>query len=291
MSTLHRQVIIDVRDVHHFTEGHLPEAAHFEGEEDLKARSAELPEPTVRRMQGVLVVAPDEDFGKRVSAILLEYGFRSAEVWDVGNSKAPPQLVQTPPCRLWAPSAMAVRAEALARELGLPKNALDVGCGTGRDAAYLASRGWNVTGVERCPKLASRAEQLATRRYAGDVDERDRGTVRAIVRTLGAHTTEDSAWMRDNAASLVLVVRFLRRSVLHLLRQAVPPGGLLAYEHFLDGCEEFGSPMNPAQRLRHGELARVFGSEHGFTILVDEVAHLLDGRPIARFIARRDTPE
>lgn len=38
-----------------------------------------------------------------------------------------------------------------------PGRALDVGCGTGRDAVYLARHGWQVTGVDVVPRALARA--------------------------------------------------------------------------------------------------------------------------------------
>jgi SAM-dependent methyltransferase len=42
-----------------------------------------------------------------------------------------------------------------------PGRALDIGCGTGRDAVYLASRGWTVTGVDGVPQAVSAARRRA----------------------------------------------------------------------------------------------------------------------------------
>lgn len=42
-----------------------------------------------------------------------------------------------------------------------PGRALDVGCGTGRDACYLAGRGWQVTGVDIAAAAIARARRRA----------------------------------------------------------------------------------------------------------------------------------
>ena len=42
-----------------------------------------------------------------------------------------------------------------------PGRALDVGCGTGRDACYLAGRGWQVTGVDIVAAAIGRARRRA----------------------------------------------------------------------------------------------------------------------------------
>src|SRR5881409_1565046 len=42
-----------------------------------------------------------------------------------------------------------------------PGRALDVGCGTGRDAVYLAKRGWPVTAVDMVDKALDQARQRA----------------------------------------------------------------------------------------------------------------------------------
>ncbi|PZE23122.1 bifunctional 2-polyprenyl-6-hydroxyphenol methylase/3-demethylubiquinol 3-O-methyltransferase UbiG [Curtobacterium sp. MCBD17_028] len=48
-----------------------------------------------------------------------------------------------------------------AAEAGPPGSALDAGCGTGRDAVWLAEHGWHVTGVDIAPTALERAARRA----------------------------------------------------------------------------------------------------------------------------------
>ena len=58
-----------------------------------------------------------------------------------------------------------------------PGRALDIGCGSGRDAVHLAARGWEVTAVEFVDKALARARQRAVKEgvevhwVEGDVGE------------------------------------------------------------------------------------------------------------------------
>lgn len=62
--------------------------------------------------------------------------------------------------RLWEPNPW-----LLANLAETPGTALDLGCGTGRDAVFLADLGWQVTAIDRLPDALERAEDLR-RRYA-----------------------------------------------------------------------------------------------------------------------------
>lgn len=65
--------------------------------------------------------------------------------------------------------------EAAVSAAASPGRALDVGCGTGRDAVFLAENGWTVTGVDAVPRALdtarrrSQAANVEVRWVAGDV--------------------------------------------------------------------------------------------------------------------------
>lgn len=64
----------------------------------------------------------------------------------------------TPWDREQVPTPVTEIAEELSKS---PGRVLDVGCGTGRDAVYLSSRGWTVTGIDGVPRAIERAKQRA----------------------------------------------------------------------------------------------------------------------------------
>ncbi len=78
-------------------------------------------------------------------------------------------------CRLWSPNEFVEEVAPLLP----PGRALDLGCGTGRDAVYLASLGWEVTAVDHLPDALERARQLEAKYLPnmgvdwvqGDLDE------------------------------------------------------------------------------------------------------------------------
>jgi SAM-dependent methyltransferase len=106
---------------------------------------------------------------------------------------------------------------------GIPANgrALDLGCGEGADAIWLARQGWHVTGVDISPTAVARAQGAAVE--AGIASDQVR---------FEAHDL--SAWEPDGPYDLVTASFFHSREDLprtDILRRAagqVAPGGHLA---------------------------------------------------------------
>ena len=150
--------------------------------------------------------------------------------------------------------------------------ALDLACGLGHNAIWLAQQGWHVDAVDISPvglALASRvAEQvgcLAVSWIAADLDTFEPG---------------------EGRYDLITVFRFLDRQRLpQLIETALRPGGILIYETFSLG--QLSRPDNhlksPQFALEPGELPTLFPR---LTVMATEEIDLPD-RSVARLVARK----
>ncbi|MCB1759864.1 MAG: methyltransferase domain-containing protein [Gammaproteobacteria bacterium] len=121
--------------------------------------------------------------------------------------------------------------------------ALDLACGRGASAVWLAARGLQVSAWDLSPVGIDRLEALA----------REQGVeLHAEVRDVIAAPPEPSSF------DLILVSYFLERSLAPALIAALRPGGLLCYQTFsVDAVSDCG-PSNPDFRLAENELLRLF---------------------------------
>ncbi|MFG1857310.1 class I SAM-dependent methyltransferase [Actinomadura geliboluensis] len=123
-----------------------------------------------------------------------------------------------------------------------PGRALDLAAGEGRNALWLAERGWTVTAVDFSAAGLARARSLAERRLGEHA-----GRVQLVEADLREYTPA------RHGADLVIVAYLqvderLRRDALRAAADAVAPGGLLlVVAHDSDNLAHgFGGPPNPA---------------------------------------------
>jgi SAM-dependent methyltransferase len=152
--------------------------------------------------------------------------------------------------------------------------ALDVACGSGRHALWLAEHGLRTTAVDRDADLIAALNAEASRLHL---------TLQAEVIDLESGSFQ----FTPDAYDVIVVVHYLHRPLFPSLLAALRPGGLLVYETFTRAQAARGRPSNPAFLLEPGELLmrvqplEVLASREGD----------YEGRMVASVIARRRSLE
>lgn len=111
--------------------------------------------------------------------------------------------------------------EILVREMtgAAPGTALDLGCGEGADAVWLAGRGWRVTAVDISDTALERAAAHAAEAGVGDRIDWQRHDL--------AHSFPAGAFDLVSAHFLHSPVAMPREQILRRAASAVAPGGIL----------------------------------------------------------------
>ena len=111
--------------------------------------------------------------------------------------------------------------------------ALDLACGAGQNAVWLAERGWPVVAVDFSPAALDRAAALAAVRGI----PAERHVFRALPhRCEGICLVEadlETAALPHAAFDLILCFRYLDRHAFRRIERALIPGGFLLYETFV----------------------------------------------------------
>ena len=150
-----------------------------------------------------------------------------------------------------------------------PGRALDVACGLGRHALWLARLNFTVDAVDVADVAV--AHVAAAAKEHGLPVRASRGELRA----------PDS--LPEPPYDAIVVVNFLDRDLLPCFAGALAPGGLLAVEAFLAHPGADWGPSNPDHVLAPGELSRLLGDLD--VVHADEAPYR--GRRKARALAVR----
>jgi SAM-dependent methyltransferase len=153
-----------------------------------------------------------------------------------------------------APSSWVVQH---AKHIPAGQRVLDLACGGGRHARYLAAQGFRVDAVDRD------LTQFV------DVPEG--------VRLLAADL-EGQPWpFKAETYAGAVVTNYLHRPLFPLLIDALVVGGVLIYETFARGNEAFGRPTRAEFLLEPGELLRAMAGR--CTVLAFEEGYIDTPKP------------
>ena len=135
---------------------------------------------------------------------------------------------------------------------------LDLAAGSGRHARYLRGLGYRVVAVDLdVSQMADLADDDAVELVEADL--------------------EHGSWPFERRRfDGVVVTNYLHRPLLPVLASSLAPGGVLIYETFAEGNEQYGRPSKPDFLLKEGELMEAFSPE----LTVIEYEHVDDGASV-----------
>ena len=143
---------------------------------------------------------------------------------------------------------------------------LDLACGGGRHARWMAGLGHAVLAVDRdvAALAASAGERIATLRF--DLEAAD--------------ASGHSDWpLKPAQWSGIIVTNYLHRPLIDALMQSLAPGGVLIYETFAVGNGQFGKPSNPDFLLAPGELLALIGRDASLRVIAYEDGYISEPKP------------
>jgi ubiquinone/menaquinone biosynthesis C-methylase UbiE len=146
---------------------------------------------------------------------------------------------------------------------------IDIAMGNGRDAVFLADKGFDVCGLEKSTEAIKIAGQSA------------KDNLSIICGDAGLLP------FKNNSAEGIVVFYFLLRSIMGDISNILKKGGVLVYETFLKRQNDIDRHRNPDFLLDDGELISYFKK---FEILFyEETISISEGksRAIARFVGRK----
>jgi dihydroneopterin aldolase len=133
------------------------------------------------------------------------------------------------------------------RRLLTPGRALDLACGRGRNAMYLARQGFQVEAWDRDAEALEVVHSKA----------KSHGLSTMATRLVDLEREPE---IPVASFDLIIVFYYLQRDLIPQIIRALKPGSLLVYETFLiDNHERFNHPRRREFCLQHNELLSLFG--------------------------------
>jgi 2-polyprenyl-3-methyl-5-hydroxy-6-metoxy-1,4-benzoquinol methylase len=120
-----------------------------------------------------------------------------------------------------------------------PGKALDLACGKGRNALFLASRGFQVTAIDISPVALEQGRKRA-----------DRESLSISWRQADLEQVQ-LPWAEYD---LIVNINYLQRPLIGQIKRSLKPAAYLMFETYLIDQRAIGHPKNPEYLLAHNEL-------------------------------------
>ena len=140
-----------------------------------------------------------------------------------------------------------------------PGRALDIAAGKGRNAFYLAERGFEVVAVD-ISNVALDVARLHAQRKHLEIDFQQ--------------SDLEQVGFPEGEYGLILNINYLQRSLFPKIKAALKLGGHVIFETYLIDQKETGHPRNPNYLLAHNELLEHF---RDFRVLYYREGRFSDG--------------
>lgn len=151
--------------------------------------------------------------------------------------------------------------------------ALDIACGAGRNALFLAAHGFKVDAIDISSEGLSRGRRQA---------EASGHDINWIEHDL------DEPLALDAQYALILVIRYVNLPLIRRLRRHLAPGGYLLCEEHLESDADVVGPSNNAFRVQRGALGKLAKGLR-IHLLEESIINDPDGRAaaLARLVAEK----
>jgi 2-polyprenyl-3-methyl-5-hydroxy-6-metoxy-1,4-benzoquinol methylase len=141
-----------------------------------------------------------------------------------------------------------------------PGRALDIATGKGRNAIFLAERGFEVVAIDISPVALGEARKHAAEKHLS---------------ISWQQADLEKIELPENAYDLIVNFNYLQRTLVPQLKAALKVGGHVIFETYLIDQQTIGHPKNPDYLLHHNELLDLFD---GFRILYYREGRFNDSR-------------
>jgi tellurite methyltransferase len=234
-------VVLDVRTEDEFERRHIPGSVLIPLH-SLESNIVSVPN------SGVPIAVVCEEGKRSISAcrLLAEHGFGLLYALDGGLKDWPGPQRQGLDGNGHHDFGLSPSSFLVANFSFLPKGlALDIAMGEGRNALYLATRGFDVDGVDWDSERVSRARAAARR-------------LGAPIRALLGNVEDGTYIIPIETYNVIAVFNYLHRPIFKDIRDGLVPGGVVVYQTYTAEQANLGRPKNPDYLLETGELKERF---------------------------------